>query len=58
MKAAVLNFFRSDFKERFKKPGKNLFWVWIAYQVVKGTTTTTLIWLPLLYVWFHSGLHP
>lgn len=34
-------------------PGKNAFWLWIAYQCIKGTLTTTFIWVPLLYVWFH-----
>ena len=37
-----------------KKSGKGLFWTWIAYQVIKGTTTTTLIWAPLIYMWFHT----
>ncbi|MCB1561968.1 MAG: hypothetical protein KDJ75_00185 [Alphaproteobacteria bacterium] len=36
-----------------KKPGKNLFWAWIAYQAVKGSLTTSLIWFPLLYAWLH-----
>jgi len=30
---------------------KKLFWVWIAYQSVKGITTLTLIWIPLWLVW-------
>lgn len=37
----------------FKKPAKNLFWAWIAYQTVKGTLTTSLIWIPLIYAWLH-----
>lgn len=40
---------------KFKKPGKNLFWAWIAYQTVKGTMTTTFIWVPLLYAWTHKS---
>lgn len=38
---------------KFKKPGKNLFWAWIAYQTIKGTMTTTFIWVPLIYLWRH-----
>ena len=38
---------------RFKKPGKNLFWAWVAYQAVKGTLTTSFIWIPLIWAWFH-----
>lgn len=30
---------------------KELFWVWIAYQCIKGMTTLTLIWIPLWFVW-------
>jgi len=43
---------QSVFK-KFKKPGKELFWAWIAYQTIKGTLTTSLIWIPLLWTWFH-----
>jgi hypothetical protein len=38
---------------KIKKPGKNMFWAWITYQVVKGTLTTTFIWVPLIYAWAH-----
>ncbi len=38
---------------KFKKPAKNLFWAWIAYQTVKGTLTTSLIWIPLFWAWLH-----
>lgn len=38
---------------KFKKPAKNMFWAWIAYQTVKGTLTTSLIWVPLIYAYFH-----
>tara|TARA_Y100000590_G_scaffold469175_1_gene655342 strand:- start:33132 stop:33302 length:171 start_codon:yes stop_codon:yes gene_type:complete len=41
-------------KGKFKKPSKNLFWAWIAYQAVKGTLTTSLIWAPLIYTWLHT----
>lgn len=39
---------------RLKKPGKHLFWLWITYQTIKGTLTTTFIWVPLLYLWMHK----
>lgn len=29
---------------------KELFWVWISYQCIKGMTTLTLIWIPLWLV--------
>lgn len=32
---------------------KKLFWYWIGYQCIKGTITTSLIWVPLLLVYFH-----
>jgi len=35
-----------------KKPGKHMFWAWIAYQCIKGTTTTSLIWAPMFYYWW------
>ena len=38
--------------KRFKKPSKNLFWAWIAYQSIKGTLTLSFIWAPLIYYWF------
>ncbi|MCB1784272.1 MAG: hypothetical protein KDI13_09775 [Alphaproteobacteria bacterium] len=38
---------------KFKKPGKQMFWAWIAYQCVKGTLTTSFIWIPLIYSWLH-----
>ena len=35
-----------------RKPRKEeLFWGWIAYQTVKGTLTTTFIWVPLVLAW-------
>ncbi len=40
----------SKFKH-FKKPGKQMFWAWIAYQTIKGALTTSLIWVPLLWAW-------
>lgn len=45
----------SDFKlfEKLKKPSKQVFWAWIAYQTIKGTVTTSLIWIPL--IWAFAG---
>ena len=34
---------------------KELFWVWIAYQSIKGMATLTLIWIPLYLVWKKNG---
>jgi hypothetical protein len=34
-----------------RKTGHKAFWIWIAYQTIKGTLTTSLIWLPLLWAW-------
>jgi len=43
---------------RFKKPAKHMFWAWITYQVVKGSLTTTFIWIPLFYAWwYHTHIH-
>lgn len=39
--------------KRFRKPGKHMFWAWIAYQAVKGSLTTAFIWIPLIYAWLH-----
>jgi len=41
------------FWKKFKKPSKKFFWAWIAYQAIKGTLTTSLIWIPLIWAWFH-----
>ncbi|MBL4803627.1 MAG: hypothetical protein JKY71_02080 [Alphaproteobacteria bacterium] len=37
--------------KRLKKPSKQMFWAWIAYQTIKGTLTTSLIWIPLIWAW-------
>jgi len=42
---------------KFTKPSKELFWVWVAYQSVKGILTTTFIWIPALVYWLNSGSH-
>ncbi|MCA9735914.1 MAG: hypothetical protein H6861_08465 [Rhodospirillales bacterium] len=42
---------RKSFFSMFKKPGKHMFWAWIAYQTIKGTLTTSLIWIPLFWMW-------
>lgn len=36
---------------RFKAWLRRYFWLWIAYQTVKGIATTTIIWAPMLYLW-------
>jgi len=44
-----------SFFKKLKKPSKQMFWAWIAYQTVKGTLTTSLIWVPLFWAWMsHS----
>ena len=46
--------FRS-FKRRkpsLKAHGKKAFWIWIAYQTIKGTLTTSLIWMPLIVAYW------
>jgi len=30
---------------------KELFWLWVAYQSIKGVMTLTLIWIPLWVLW-------
>lgn len=40
-------------RKKVAKKSKKLFWVWIAYQTIKGTLTTSLIWIPMLYMWLH-----
>jgi hypothetical protein len=42
-----------DIKESlrsFKAWIRRYFWLWIAYQTVKGVFTTTVIWVPLVYM--------
>lgn len=50
---------RFKFLKRFPKPskaaGKKLFWMWIAYQAVKGSLTTAFIWIPLIYAMIKHG---
>lgn len=43
---------RKPDKEGMGRGGKCLFWLWIAYQTVKGTLTTSLIWAPMIYYYF------
>ncbi len=40
------------FKSKTAKLGKKAFVIWIIYQTVKGTLTTTFIWAPLVYYYF------
>jgi hypothetical protein len=38
--------------KNFKRPNKkNMFWAWVTYQAIKGTLTTTFIWIPALIYW-------
>ncbi len=37
-----------------RRGGKKLFWSWILYQTVKGTLTTSLIWVPMALVWWRG----
>lgn len=39
----------SDMAARLTQSAKGAFWVWIAYQTIKGLVTTTFIWAPLIY---------
>lgn len=34
-----------------RQTGNRIFWVWVAYQAIKGTLTTSLIWIPLIWVY-------
>jgi hypothetical protein len=48
-----------SFAKRLKSPefrvkyGKRAFYAWIAYQCIKGTLTTSLIWIPLILAYLH-----
>lgn len=33
---------------------KRFFWWWVAYQAVKGMLTLSLIWIPLLLLWWRG----
>lgn len=50
-RAAVKRFNPVRAVRYIKDHKKELFWVWIAYQSIKGMTTLTLIWIPLWLVW-------
>lgn len=45
--------FRSTFCA-FKVWIRRYFWLWIAYQTIKGITTTTVIWAPLAYMYLRN----
>ena len=30
---------------------RQAFWFWIAYQTIKGTATTAIIWAPMIAYW-------
>ena len=38
--------------QKMKTMGKRGFWLWIIYQTIKGTLTTTFIWVPMIYYYF------
>jgi hypothetical protein len=45
---------RRRIRQLLKGPNKKkLFWAWVAYQALKGTTTMAVIWIPLIYAWLH-----
>ncbi|PIZ30433.1 MAG: hypothetical protein COY40_04655 [Alphaproteobacteria bacterium CG_4_10_14_0_8_um_filter_53_9] len=44
---------RSKRKTLLAKHGKRAFWIWITYQAIKGTLTTSLIWVPLILATCH-----
>lgn len=35
------------FWRRFRRTIRRYFWLWIAYQTIKGSLTLSLIWLPI-----------
>jgi hypothetical protein len=39
--------------KKYIRPTKELFWIWVAYQCVKGTLTLSFIWIPLFLMWLH-----
>jgi hypothetical protein len=41
--------------KKVRNGSKTLFWTWIAYQAIKGTITTTFIWIPILLAWLHHS---
>ena len=44
---------KNGWRTRFAlRTGKRAFWIWIAYQSVKGTLTLFLIWIPIFLLWF------
>lgn len=50
---------KKRFWKKFPKPAKDasktLFWLWIAYQAIKGSLTTAFIWIPLIYAMIKHG---
>jgi len=39
--------------KKLLKPSKELFWAWVVYQAVKGTLTTSFIWIPAIIFWLN-----
>lgn len=43
---------KNRWRSRFAlQTGKRAFWIWIAYQSIKGTLTLLLIWIPIFLLW-------
>jgi len=53
MEAIAVKQEKKNWLRFLRKPSKQMFWAWIAYQTVKGTLTTSLIWVPLIWAWMH-----
>lgn len=53
MEAVIEENKKKSWTRYLRKPGKHMFWTWIAYQSIKGTLTTSLIWIPLLWTWIY-----
>lgn len=41
-----------DLPGSFKSWIRRYFWLWVAYQTAKGIATTTLLWAPLIYMYW------
>jgi len=43
------------FRKKQKGTGRKVFLAWVCYQAVKGTLTTSFIWIPLAYFYFFAS---
>lgn len=50
-RANVLNLSLRQSLQTLSARKKELFWIWIVYQSVKGLITTSIIWIPLVLMW-------